>query len=472
MVFLENFRIAFRALWANKMRSLLTTLGIIIGVAAVIAVVSIVQGLQFLLTQQLQGVGATYIMVLPDQQNQGPGVVTRQVKLTWDDGKAIRDSVRLLIGLLLLRALILRWFLVGKRKLDLAGALERRQAARHAGHQEEVTPQGTELMSPEALEESPIDLSKLSEQTRSLIDTLMGWSLALGVWFIWADVLPALRVLDNVELWHYVVTVDGQPTTQAATFQDLALIVVASILLFAAARNLPAMIEVILLQRLPITTGSRYAIKTLVQYLIVGVGLFYVLQILGVRWSQIQWLVAALGVGLGFGLQEIFANFISGIIILFERPIRVGDTITVGDVTGNVTRVRIRATTIRDWDRKELIVPNKAFITERVINWTLSDPMTRLVIRIGVAYGSDTDKARDLVMEAVRQNALVLEDPKPTMYFEQFGDSSLNLVLRVYVQELDHRLPVTHELHTAINEAFQAQGITIPFPQRDIHLHQ
>src|SRR5699024_8553974 len=134
------------------------------------------------------------------------------------------------------------------------------------------------------------------------------------------------------------------------------------------ARNLPGLPEAMVLSRLELKQGSAYAIGTLLSYTIVSTGLVVSLATLGVAWSQLQWLVAALGVGLGFGLQEIFANFVSGLIILFERPVRIGDTITIRDLTGSVTKINTRATTISDWDRKEIIVPNKAFITEQFIN--------------------------------------------------------------------------------------------------------
>ena len=137
---------------------------------------------------------------------------------------------------------------------------------------------------------------------------------------------------------------------------------------------------------------------------------------LGLQWSNIQWLVAALSVGLGFGLQEIVANFISGIILLFERPIRVGDVVTVGDVSGTVTRIRIRATTIRDFEQKELLIPNKELITGRLLNWTLSDAVTRVFLTVGVTYGSDVEKAMALILEAAVENPLVLQDPEPLMH--------------------------------------------------------
>jgi len=141
------------------------------------------------------------------------------------------------------------------------------------------------------------------------------------------------------------------------------------------AKNIPGLLEIVVLQKLPIDTGGRFAVTAIARYLITVVGVVVAFGAIGVGWSKVQWLVAAISVGLGFGLQEIFANFVSGLMLLFERPIRIGDVVTVGGITGTVTRIRIRATTITDWDRKELVIPNKEFITGQVVNWTLSDAM-------------------------------------------------------------------------------------------------
>jgi potassium efflux system protein len=161
---------------------------------------------------------------------------------------------------------------------------------------------------------------------------------------------------------------------------------------------------------------------------------------------------------------------VAGVIILFERPIRVGDVVTVADVSGVVSRIRIRATTITNWDRKEFIVPNKEFITGRLLNWTLSDTTNRVVLHVGVAYGTDPDVARQLLLEAAREQPLVLEEPAPAATFEQFGDSTLNFSLNVFLPDLGGRVDVTHNLHTAVYNKFREAGIEIAFPQRDIHI--
>ena len=191
---------------------------------------------------------------------------------------------------------------------------------------------------------------------------------------------------------------------------------------------------------------------------------------LGISWGRVQWLVAALSVGIGFGLQEIVANFISGIIILFERPVRVGDVVTIGQTTGTVTKIRIRATTVRNWDRQELLVPNKEFITNHLLNWTLSDSLNRVVISLGVGYEDDVRLAIRLMEEAVADNERVLKEPPPSFIFERFGDSALLLQARCFVPEVEDRVPVISDLQQVILDKFRAHGISLAFPQRDIHL--
>jgi potassium-dependent mechanosensitive channel len=242
------------------------------------------------------------------------------------------------------------------------------------------------------------------------------------------------------------------------------------IITVVAAKNLPGLLELVFLQRLSLEPSSRYTITTLAQYTIVAIGIVLIFKTMGGNWSQIQWLVAAMGVGLGFGLQEIFGNFVSGLIILFERPVRVGDIVTVGDTTGTVSKIRIRATTITNWDKQELLVPNKEFITSQLLNWTLSDQTNRIVVTVGVAYGSDVKRALQLMAEAAQENEHVLEDPKPILTFEGFGDNALTLILRCYLSSLEFRIFTISALHESINRKFEEAGIAIAFPQRDIHL--
>lgn len=381
----------------------------------------------------------------------------------------------LAFAFVLLRSLLLRWILVSRRKLAIEEARRRRAQLEAAGDDN-----AAELPTPLPAER---DLAAINTQTRRLVEyTLIVGGLLL-CWMVWVDVTPALRFLNEVRLWETTViesivekTPGGTMETRnverpgAVTLANLILALVVLGMTVTAARNIPGLLELALLQHLPFDAGVRYACATVSRYLIVIVGLTTSCGMIGLSWSKVQWLVAAVGVGLGFGLQEIFANFVSGLIILLERPIRVGDVITVGEVNGKVARIRMRATTIVDWDRKELIVPNKEFITGRVLNWTLSDQVNRLVINVGVAYGSDTQKTTELLLRAAKEHPLVLDDPAPQVVFHSFGASSLDFVLRCFLPNMDNRNTVLHELNTAIDRLFREAGIEIAFPQHDLHI--
>ncbi len=364
--------------------------------------------------------------------------------------------------LILLYATLMRWRLLARRKLALRTAEQRRQAEKEKQAQAE---QKQPLESQPELEQPEVNLYAVNVQTRQMIRYLLAALLVVSVWAVWSDVLPALKVLREVRLWQ--VGADG---AAAVTLADLLLAVLIGVLTVVASRNIPGMLELVALQRLKIQSGGRNAITALTRYAITAVGAVLAFEAIGLKWSHVQWLIAAMTVGLGFGLQEIFANFVSGLIILVERPIRVGDVVTVAEVTGTVTRIRIRATTITDWDRKELIVPNKSFITGQLVNWTLSDNVIRVVLPVGVAYGSDTALAHRLLLEIARANQRVLKDPAPQAFFLGFGDSSLNFELRAYVGGLTDYLAAQHELHMQIDEAFRRHCVEIAFPQRDIHI--
>ncbi len=369
------------------------------------------------------------------------------------------------LALVVAHQVIVRWLIVARRSLALKAALERR-ASREAQRDADV--HGGEAA---VAAEAEVDLAALDGQTRRLINTLIVIAGAVSLWLIWSEVLPALNMFERITLWSYAGTVDGTEAMIPVTLADLGLILIIAILATAAAKNLPALIEILLLRNTSVTAGSRYAVTTLTGYAITGVGVLLVFSTLGLSWGQVQWLVAALSVGIGFGLQEIVANFISGLIILFERPVRVGDIVSIGDTTGKVSKIEIRATTVRNWDKQELLVPNKEFITGRLLNWSLSDQVNRVVIPVGVEYGCDAHKARQLLAEVAAENPRVMRDPEPVTSFEGFGDNALTLVLRCYLESLEYRLAVTTELHHAIDDRFRAAGIGIAFPQRDIHVH-
>jgi potassium efflux system protein len=379
------------------------------------------------------------------------------------------QTMWLILLLVIGHQMVVRWLLLMRRRLAFKAAVERREAARAAAQARETAVPGGEGIT-DIVEEPVIDLVALSDESRKLLNIAMVLTGIIGVWIIWSDVLPAFAYLDKITLWHRPGVINGEAQQIPLTLADAALAVILAIGTVVATKRFPALLEIVLLQQLDMTPGGRYAATTLSRYFIAGAGTLLVVGMLGGSWSQVQWLIAALGVGIGFGLQEIVANFISGLIILFERPIRVGDYVSVGDTDGHVTRIQIRATTIQTVDRKELLVPNKEFITGRLLNWSLSDQVTRLVIAVGVAYGSDVDRAMALMTEAARENARVLPEPLPFTAFEGFGDNSLNLTLRCFIDTLDYRLPAISALHQAINRKFTTAGIVIAYPQRDLHL--
>ncbi len=386
----------------------------------------------------------------------------------------LMNTLWLIAGLVVVQQLAEFWLLLTRRRIAYQAALARRKAMQEAQEKEQQGEEGGpppgEREEAHREEEEKVDLVALSRESRRLLNALLFIGGAIGLWLIWAPLFPALTLLDDIALWHHTVVIGGKSEMVAVTLGDVLSVVAIVLLTVLAARNLPSLVEILLLQYLDISAGSRYTIRTLSGYLIAAVGMVAVFKAVGGSWAEIQWLVAALGVGIGFGLQEIVANFISGLIILFERPIRVGDFVTVGDTDGTVTRIRIRATTILTRDRKELLVPNKEFITGRLLNWTLSDQTTRLKLVVGIAYGSDVRLAEKIMLEAAREHPRVLKEPAPWVNFDDFGDSALLLELRCIIDSADHRVRVLSELRHAIDQGFRAAEIQIPFPQRDVHM--
>jgi potassium efflux system protein len=385
-------------------------------------------------------------------------------------GAKAGETIWFVLVLVLTKDLVQRGLRVAQRRLRFEEAVRHREEA--LAHRNEPAGTGAEPPASELpLEEDKIDYGGLGSQVRQLVRLSFTILLLIGLWLIWRDVIPALNFLNEVSLpISTTKLVDGVSTEVPLTLADMVAGLMLGGLALFAARNVPALLELTLLQRLPLSRASRYAITTLTQYIVAMAGLIISFNALGLQWSSIQWLVAALSVGLGFGLQEIVANFISGIILLFEQPIRVGDVVTVENTTGTVSRIRIRATTIVNWERQELIIPNKSFITGQLINWSLSDTVNRLFITVGVDYDTDTRKAMQLMAEVAAEHPKVLNDPPPRITFEGFGDNALTLNMRAYLDDLDARIQTITELHQAILDKFRAAGIVIAFPQRDLHL--
>ncbi len=379
-------------------------------------------------------------------------------------------SVGVVAGVAVLHGLLSRWFVLGERRLALKRLEQRREAEAEAAQAGgEADPEVGEAL-PVELDED-ITLEKVGEHTRRLVRAVKLTLLVLGLLLVWTPVIPAFFRFDSVVLWTVTGTgADGAPTPESITLLAVSVGLLVLALTYVAARNLPGLIEIGLLSRVHMDSASRYAFTSVSRYLIVLVGAVAGLGLLGARWDQLQWLAAALTVGLGFGLQEIFANFVSGLILLFERPFRVGDVITVNNLDGTVTRIRTRATTILDFDNKEIVVPNKSFITGQLVNWTLSDTTTRLTFKVGVDYGTDPALVHRLLMQAAQENPRVLESPGPRSWLLEFGANSLDFELRVFVGQMSDRLAARNEINLRLVELFEQHGIGFAFPQLDIHV--
>ena len=393
-----------------------------------------------------------------------------------------------LLGLLIAHAFLLRCVLVGRRRLAIEHARQlREQAHAHVvhlhGHPAEAhAPHHETHAAAEADPDSHLDLSAIDTQNRRLVRTGCIVALLVGSWLIWVDVLPGMKFLDEWRLWQSSETValttggDGQAAATAVAGaaldhrrrpghggrdrgvdgrgQSQSARLAGNCLLAAVAAR----------RRRPVCNHQRLAVRHYGRR--PGGGLPFDRH----RLENVQWLAAAMTVGLGFGLQEIFANFVSGLIILFERPVRVGDTVTICGISGTVTRIRARATTISDADRKELIVPNKEFITGQLVNWTLTDPVQRMVVKIGVAYGSDPGQVTQLLLKAAHDQPEVLRDPAPSACFVDFGNSNLDFELHMFLAGLDKFSAVRHNVNMSIELLFREAGIEMAFPQQDIHI--
>lgn len=369
------------------------------------------------------------------------------------------ETVYLVILWNLLYQTVLRGLSVAARRIAYRRALSRRQ---------HLVKEGAEGAEPQ--EEPTIALEQVNQQTLRITMLLMIALFGLAFWAIWSDLITVFAYLDSVVLWHYSGTEAGAAVVKNVTMGSMLFALIAFVVAWALIRNLPGLLEVLVLSRLNMRQGASYAITTILNYIIIAAGAMTIFGSLGVSWDKLQWLAAALSVGLGFGLQEIFGNFVSGLIILFERPVRIGDTVTIGTFSGTVSKIRIRATTITDFDRKEVIIPNKAFVTERLINWSLSDTITRVVIRLGVAYGSDLDKVKEVLLQAAHEHPKVMQEPAPSVFFTTFGASTLDHELRLYVRELRDRSYAVDELNRSIERLCRENNIDIAFNQLEVHL--
>lgn len=383
----------------------------------------------------------------------------------------LETSVAIWFLLLVIYHIIRRWMLIQRRRIAFDRARQRRAEilAQRARSEEELTAQQTAADNID-VEEPVIDLDAISAQSLRLVRSILTLIALVSVIVLWSEIHSAFGFLENIRLWDVSTTVQGVENLQPITLGSVLIAVLVLIITTQLVRNMPALLELALLQHLSLTPGTGYAVTTITKYLLILIGGLSGFSMLGVDWSKLQWLVAALGVGLGFGLQEIFANFISGLIILFEKPIRIGDTVTIRDLTGSITRINTRATTITDWDRKEIIVPNKAFITEQFINWSLTDPVTRVVLTIPAAAEANSEEVTNVLLTAAQRCSYVLDTPQPEAFLVDLQQGIQLFELRIHAAEMGHRMPLRHELHQLILRGYHEHGLEMPFPPFQVRM--
>jgi len=290
--------------------------------------------------------------------------------------------------------------------------------------------------------------------------------------FIWINhTLDAFSLLYSVRnSVTQILQKDLSMGTLTISLEDVFAFVITLVVSIYLAKMIRFVLSEDVLPRLSLPRGVPAAISFVAYYFILLTGFVIALGAAGIEWSRFAILAGALGVGIGFGLQDLVRNFVSGLILIFERPIKVGDMIEFGGQLGEVLRIGLRSSTVRTWEGAEIIVPNGNLISSEVINWTLSDRKKRLKIYIGVAYGTDPDLVIEILTKAAGEHPDVLENPAPLATFKGFGESSLDFELFFSIKEFLDRIKIPSELNLAIHAALKAAGIEIPFPQRDLHL--
>ncbi len=270
-----------------------------------------------------------------------------------------------------------------------------------------------------------------------------------------------------IEVFHYkLFTLNGTDITILSILLFL-LIVIVFIFLSRVSRN---KFLLRILNKFKLEESIQFMLSKLIQYIIVFIGVVVAFQFIGIDLTGLTVILGFLSVGIGFGLQNVTSNFIAGIILLFERPISVGDRVTVGNTEGDVQNINIRSTTIRSLNNISYIVPNSDFISSTVINWSHGDKRIRIDLDIGVSYNSDLDSVLKALREAADENKNVLRTPEPEVLFREFGESSWNMQLRVWIENPQRYYYIQSELNCAIVKKFREYKIEIPFPQRDLHL--
>lgn len=348
-----------------------------------------------------------------------------------------------------------RFVAISARRLAYRRLQDKRRKLR-----EQVLENGTK-------EDETIKLSVVNQQIYRVTD-LVGWVvLFVSLYVIWSDLISVAYYLDGVILWE---SNEGNQV-ESVTLLNLMRASLYVVITYVLIKNIAGILEVTVFSKMPLSKGTPQTIITMLTYIIVTFGSVSAFSALGISWTKIQWIFTALSVGLGFGVREIFGSFVSGSILLFERPIRVGDKVTVGQYTGIITKIRLRSTTLLNSDHMEVVLPNQAFVTDRFINWTLNNTITRLQIFFKVSYDTDLDLMQRLLLQAVHEAPKVLSEPKVEINMLHFGDNALEHELVVFVGELGDRIETMNFLQYRINQLFRENGIRFALNQLDVHLH-
>ncbi len=307
-------------------------------------------------------------------------------------------------------------------------------------------------------------LDDLAAGLRRLVAYSITGLTVLALAWIWEVDIALVQFLLNKPLW----AADAQTAVTVGDVAEATLVVLLGALSW---RYMNTLFALTIFPKMPDDPGVRFAVVTLCRYAVLGLTSLIALGAIHLDLAKVGVVLAALGVGLGFGLQEIVSNFVCGIILLLERPIRIGDVVTVAGTTGKVDRINIRATTIINGDNQSMIVPNREFITGNLVNWTLKDKILRVPIKLNVAYGSDPDRVVELLLQIARADADVMINPAPSAALEGFGESALLVALYAYVPDPGLAGTVRHRLCAEIQRRFTQDGIVIPFPTHELHVN-
>ncbi len=278
----------------------------------------------------------------------------------------------------------------------------------------------------------------------------------------WEEIFSYIREILNIQLF----TVSEVPVTTASIlifFLLLTFFIFAGIFVRRAINRK-------IFKRFNVDEGTSYTLSRITQYIIITIGVLISFNFVGINLSSLTVIFGLLSVGIGFGLQNVTSNFISGLIILFERPISVGDRVMVNQIEGDIVEINIRATMVRTVNNISIVVPNSEFVSKDVINYSHGDPTYRLDVNVGVSYDSDLDTVLKALKEVAVNNNSVMKNPEPEVHLIEFGDSSWNMQLRSWIPNVKDYPKIRNELNQAIVRTFRKYNIVIPFPQRDLHM--